>query len=158
MKNTFDFKIVENIMSKNVLCMIKDSNNIIKWCQIHGVPISWIYKHNYKRQIIVSLNEINGFFFKILQVCFHCNNKCFWFLYCDFTFIWLKFHWLHKCSQWSQMLINIMSTQSTRTKVSSFHSLIICLPFVTLAWNFNYLWSYSHHMASLQKFGIIKFK
>jgi hypothetical protein len=49
MKNTFNFKIVENYYVKNVLCVTKDSNNIMKWYQIHGVPTSWIYKQNYKR-------------------------------------------------------------------------------------------------------------
>jgi len=80
MKNTFNFKIVENIMSKNVLCMTKDFNNIMKWCQIHGVPTSWIYKHNYKRWILISLNAINDLFSKYCKYGVHCNNKCFWFL------------------------------------------------------------------------------
>jgi hypothetical protein len=39
MKNTFNFKIIEKYYVKNVLCMTKDSNNIMKWCQIYGVQL-----------------------------------------------------------------------------------------------------------------------
>jgi hypothetical protein len=66
-------------MSKNVLCMTKDSNNIMKLCQIHGVPTSWLYKHNYKIWIIISLNN-KWFFSKYCNYGFNSLQQFFWFL------------------------------------------------------------------------------
>jgi hypothetical protein len=45
-KNMFNFKGVENIVLTNVLCMKKNSKDIMKWLQIHGIPTSWVNKHN----------------------------------------------------------------------------------------------------------------
>jgi len=35
-----NFKVLKNTFSTNALCMTKDFNNIVKWLQIDGVPIS----------------------------------------------------------------------------------------------------------------------
>jgi hypothetical protein len=51
-------------MSTNVLYMTKDSNNIVKWLQIHWIPSSWTHKHNSKWWTNNSLNTINGDFSK----------------------------------------------------------------------------------------------
>jgi len=39
-------KVLKNIMLTNALCMKKNSKNIMKWLQIHGIPTSWVNKHN----------------------------------------------------------------------------------------------------------------
>ncbi len=46
--------------------MKKDSNNILKLSQIHGIPFKKIHKHNSQRWIIISLNKINGYFKNIM--------------------------------------------------------------------------------------------
>jgi len=42
----------------------KDSNNILKLSQIHGIPFLELHKHNSKRWTIISLNKISGYFKK----------------------------------------------------------------------------------------------
>jgi alanine-alpha-ketoisovalerate/valine-pyruvate aminotransferase len=39
-KTRSNFRILKRILSTNVLSMTKDSNNIMKWLQIDGIPIS----------------------------------------------------------------------------------------------------------------------
>jgi hypothetical protein len=64
LSNKKHVQILESLKGpyQQVLCVTKDSNNIVKWLQIHRSPISWAPKHNYKLWINNSLNTINDDF------------------------------------------------------------------------------------------------
>jgi hypothetical protein len=67
-------------MSTNVLCMTKHSNKIVKWLQIHYIPISWAHKHNSKWWPNNSLNIINGDFSEQYKCSFKHNQQVYWLL------------------------------------------------------------------------------